>query len=122
MPKILLAEDDIDMRRFLVKALQNAGFDVMSYDNGLSARQLDAVHFRHDDVGEQELERLLAQALVRRQPVVIGHDVETGILQRLHQELAHVDIVFGKQDFGHEPLDPRRQAPGPLDLDKPGRG
>ncbi len=39
MTKILLAEDDIDMRRFLVKALQNAGFDVISYDNGLSAYQ-----------------------------------------------------------------------------------
>jgi two-component system cell cycle response regulator CpdR len=37
MSKILLAEDDVDMRRFLVKALQNAGFDVVSYDNGLSA-------------------------------------------------------------------------------------
>jgi two-component system, cell cycle response regulator CpdR len=39
MSKILLAEDDGDMRRFLVKALQNAGFDVISYDNGLSAYQ-----------------------------------------------------------------------------------
>ena len=39
MSKILLAEDDTDMRRFLVKALQNAGFDVISYDNGLSAYQ-----------------------------------------------------------------------------------
>ena len=39
MSKILLAEDDTDMRRFLVKALQNAGFDVSSYDNGLSAYQ-----------------------------------------------------------------------------------
>ena len=39
MSKILLAEDDIDMRRFLVKALQNAGFEVTSYDNGLSAYQ-----------------------------------------------------------------------------------
>ena len=39
MPKILLAEDDTDMRRFLVKALQNAGFEVISYDNGLSAYQ-----------------------------------------------------------------------------------
>ena len=39
MAKILLAEDDNDMRRFLVKALQNAGFEVMSYDNGLSAYQ-----------------------------------------------------------------------------------
>ena len=27
------------MRRFLVKALQNAGFDVISYDNGLAAYQ-----------------------------------------------------------------------------------
>jgi two-component system, cell cycle response regulator CpdR len=39
MAKILLAEDDTDMRRFLVKALQNAGFEVTSYDNGLSAYQ-----------------------------------------------------------------------------------
>ena len=39
LPKILLAEDDNDMRRFLVKALQNAGFEVVSYDNGLSAYQ-----------------------------------------------------------------------------------
>src|SRR5438874_12499687 len=37
MPKILLAEDDNDMRRFLVKALQTAGFEVTDYDNGLSA-------------------------------------------------------------------------------------
>ena len=35
--KILLAEDDNDMRRFLAKALENAGFEVSSYDNGLSA-------------------------------------------------------------------------------------
>jgi two-component system cell cycle response regulator CpdR len=37
--KILLAEDDNDMRRFLVKALENAGFQVSSFDNGLSAYQ-----------------------------------------------------------------------------------
>ena len=35
--KILLAEDDHDMRRFLSKALQNAGFGVASFDNGLAA-------------------------------------------------------------------------------------
>ncbi|WP_271204467.1 cell cycle two-component system response regulator CpdR [Methylopila jiangsuensis] len=35
--KILLAEDDDDMRRFLVKALENAGHAVVSFDNGLSA-------------------------------------------------------------------------------------
>ena len=43
MHKILLAEDDNDMRRFLVKALQNAGFEVISYDNGLSAYQLMSI-------------------------------------------------------------------------------
>src|SRR5262249_62149894 len=36
MAKIMLAEDDNDMRRFLVKALQKAAYDVVSFDNGLS--------------------------------------------------------------------------------------
>lgn len=35
--KILLAEDDHDMRRFLGKALQSAGYNVASFDNGMSA-------------------------------------------------------------------------------------
>src|ERR1043166_7918311 len=39
MHKILLAEDDNDMRRFLVKALENAGFEVSPHDNGMSAYQ-----------------------------------------------------------------------------------
>ena len=37
MTRILLAEDDEDMRRFLVKALQRAGYDVIDFDNGASA-------------------------------------------------------------------------------------
>ena len=37
MPRILLAEDDEDMRRFLVKALERAGYDVTDFDNGASA-------------------------------------------------------------------------------------
>ena len=35
--RILLAEDDEDMRRFLVKALQKAGYDVVSFGNGTEA-------------------------------------------------------------------------------------
>ena len=35
--RILLAEDDDDMRRFLVKALQNAGYEVISFGNGADA-------------------------------------------------------------------------------------
>jgi two-component system cell cycle response regulator CpdR len=37
MQRILLAEDDNDMRRFLVKALENAGYAVASCDNGMTA-------------------------------------------------------------------------------------
>ena len=37
MAKILLAEDDDDMRNFLVKALQKAGHEVISFAEGLSA-------------------------------------------------------------------------------------
>src|SRR5947199_8937711 len=37
LPKILRAEDDNDMRRLLVKALENAGYEVTDYDNGMSA-------------------------------------------------------------------------------------
>ena len=39
MAKIILAEDDNDMRRFLARALQNAGYQVISFDNGWSAYQ-----------------------------------------------------------------------------------
>ena len=37
MAKILLAEDDEDMRRFLVRALEKAGHNVMSFGEGASA-------------------------------------------------------------------------------------
>jgi two-component system cell cycle response regulator CpdR len=37
MPKILLAEDEEDMRRFLERALTNAGYEVIAFDNGRSA-------------------------------------------------------------------------------------
>ena len=37
MTNILLAEDDNDMRSFLVRALENAGYVVTSFDNGQSA-------------------------------------------------------------------------------------
>jgi two-component system, cell cycle response regulator CpdR len=37
MAKILLAEDDEDLRRFLVKALEKAGHNVTSFGEGASA-------------------------------------------------------------------------------------
>ena len=44
--RILLAEDDEDMRRFLVKALEKAGYAVVSFGNGVEAYErliLDAM-------------------------------------------------------------------------------
>ena len=37
LTRILLAEDDNDMRRFLAKALEKAGHDVVSFGEGRSA-------------------------------------------------------------------------------------
>ncbi len=37
MRTILLAEDDDSMRRFLARALERAGYDVVSYGNGVEA-------------------------------------------------------------------------------------
>ena len=37
MQRILLAEDDDDMRRFLEKALAKAGYEVVSYGDGAAA-------------------------------------------------------------------------------------
>ena len=37
MAKILLAEDDEDMRKFLERALQKAGHDVTAFGEGMSA-------------------------------------------------------------------------------------
>jgi two-component system cell cycle response regulator CpdR len=39
MQRILLAEDDESMRRFLAKALEAAGYDVVAFDNGATAFQ-----------------------------------------------------------------------------------
>jgi hypothetical protein len=81
---------------------------------GRPARELDAVHLRHHDVGEQELERLLAQPLIGREPVVVGDDVVAGGLQRLHQEAPHVGIIFCQKDLrGHATSRPNLSAEGP---------
>ena len=44
MHRILLAEDDEDMRKFLVKALENAGYEVVSFGNGVEAYELSLIH------------------------------------------------------------------------------
>ena len=58
--------------------------------------KLDAVHLRHDDIGQQQLERFLAQPIVRGQPVVERSYVVAGVLQRLDEKASHVVIVLRK--------------------------
>jgi two-component system cell cycle response regulator CpdR len=53
--KILLAEDDNDMRRFLVRALTKAGYEVISFDNGKSA---------YDRLREEPFELLLTDIVM----------------------------------------------------------
>ncbi|HWK87413.1 MAG TPA: response regulator [Xanthobacteraceae bacterium] len=53
--KILLAEDDNDMRRFLVRALTKAGYEVASFDNGKSA---------YDRLREEPFELLLTDIVM----------------------------------------------------------
>ena len=53
--KILLAEDDNDMRRFLVRALTKAGYEVCSFDNGKAA---------YDRLREEPFELLLTDIVM----------------------------------------------------------
>ena len=55
VPKILLAEDDNDMRRFLARALTKAGYEVVSFDNGKAA---------YDRLREEPFELLLTDIVM----------------------------------------------------------
>ncbi len=93
-PKILLAEDDNDMRRFLVKALQQAGFAVASFDNGLSA---------YDQLRVEPFELLLTDIVM---PEMDGIE-----LARRATELDPDIKVMFITGFAAVALNPNNQAP-----------
>jgi two-component system cell cycle response regulator CpdR len=92
--KILLAEDDNDMRRFLVKALQGAGFSVTSFDNGLSA---------YDQLRVEPFELLLTDIVM---PEMDGIE-----LARRATELDPEIKVMFITGFAAVALNPDNQAP-----------
>ena len=94
MHKIILAEDDNDMRRFLVKALENAGYDVASYDNGRSA---------YDRLREEPFELLLTDIVM---PEMDGIE-----LARKATELDPDMKVMFITGFAAVALNPDNQAP-----------
>ena len=68
---------------------------------GGAPRQLDAVHFRHHDIGEQQIEGRLLDFLKGAGPFAKGRHMVAGLLQRLHKEAPHVVIVFCQNDLCH---------------------
>ena len=94
MHKIILAEDDNDMRRFLVKALENAGYQVVSYDNGRSA---------YDRLREEPFELLLTDIVM---PEMDGIE-----LARKATELDPDMKVMFITGFAAVALNPDNQAP-----------
>ena len=94
MARILLAEDDNDMRRFLVKALENAGYDVASFDNGRSA---------YDRLREEPFELLLTDIVM---PEMDGIE-----LARRATELDPDIKVMFITGFAAVALNPDSQAP-----------
>ena len=96
----VLGRGGIGIERDRGKAGDEHDLDV-GVEFGGAAREFDAVHFRHHDIGQQELVGFFPQPLIGRQAVIVGGHVKTGILQRLDQEAAHIGIVFSQQDFRH---------------------
>jgi two-component system cell cycle response regulator CpdR len=86
--KILLAEDDHDMRRFLGKALQNAGYDVASFDNGLSA---------YHRLREEPFELLLTDIVM---PEMDGIRWLAGANSTRHQGDVHYRLRGGRAQRG----------------------
>ena len=66
---------------------------------GGPAGQFDAVHFGHDDVGQQQREGFLTQAIIGAGAIVEGADLVAGFFQRLDQKPAHVIVVFSEENF-----------------------
>jgi DNA-binding response OmpR family regulator len=61
--RVLLAEDDTSMRRFIEITLQKAGFEVLSAEDGLTAMQIAA---------DTKVDALVADAIM---PLMSGYDL-----------------------------------------------
>jgi hypothetical protein len=79
-----------------------------------AARKFNAVHFRHDNVRQQQGKRLFAQALIGAGAIVEVADGIAGLFKRLHEEAAHVVVVFGQQNSVHSHPPVTALATGPL--------
>ena len=119
--RILLAEDDNDMRRFLVKALENAGYQVASFDNGLSA---------YNRLREEPFELLLTDIVMpemdgielARRATELDPDIKvTATCVRVPVFVGHseaINIEFESPITPDQARDILREAPGCMVVDK----
>ncbi|AIJ87081.1 hypothetical protein DK62_2204 [Brucella melitensis bv. 3 str. Ether] len=59
-----------------------------------TARQFDAIHFRHDDIRQQKRKWFLLEPFIGAGTIVKVCHVITGLFQRFYEETAHIVIVF----------------------------
>ena len=97
----------MDERFQIVRTLALGGIAGHQQDAGLRPgirnlqRERDAVHARHDDVREKQVERVPVERFERGESVVGGRDLMPGELKGTRHELAHARLVFRDQYLGH---------------------
>ena len=103
-PKILLAEDDGAMRRFLEITLRRAGFEVVSAEDGLAAMQIALAENFDAVVSDAVMPNLTGHDLCRilRQnpnfkdvPLIILSGLEQEISANIESDCASIYLVKG---------------------------
>ena len=81
--KILLAEDDVSMRRFVEIILQKAGYEVLTAEDGLAAMQIAV---------SNEIDALVADAIM---PNMSGYDLCRILSAQSSKKKIHCIILSG---------------------------
>ncbi len=106
--RILLAEDDDDMRRFLVKALAKAGYDVVSFGNGLEAYERlkeEPFTLLLTDIVMPEMDGIEATQAIRAIPQFRGLPVISLTAKAMKGDREKA-IEAGASDYVTKPVDP----------------
>ena len=88
------------MQRNSRKARDKHDFQ-MRIEFGGAPRQLNAIHLRHHNISEQQIKGCLLDFLKGAGAFAKGSHMVASLLQRLHEETAHVVIVFCQNDLCH---------------------
>lgn len=91
--RVLLAEDDYSMRRFIEITLQQAGYEVLAAEDGLEATRIAL---------ENEIDVVIADAIM---PNLSGYDLCR--MLRANPEKSHIPLVILS---GLEPAGPDKPA------------